>query len=94
MNVNLHIERLVLDGLDTSASDGDRISDAVQRELARLIGRGTSPVPSSMSIATVRSAPVALTRGAGAPAIGEAVAHSVYGELNPTSNSKPTGTLR
>ena len=37
MNVNVHIERLVLEGLDVSSRDGDAIGAAVQRELARLV---------------------------------------------------------
>jgi len=36
--INLHIERLVLDGLPLAAHEGPLVGAAVQAELARLIG--------------------------------------------------------
>lgn len=37
MKINLHIERLVLDGLSVDARHGPTIQTAVERELARLL---------------------------------------------------------
>jgi len=37
MNVHLHIDRLVLDGIPMSAADRPRLQAAVEAELARLI---------------------------------------------------------
>ncbi len=40
MKINLHIERLVLDGLPLDPRDGARLQAAVERELARLVSDG------------------------------------------------------
>ena len=38
MNINVHIERLILDGLPVKGSDGSIIQAAVETELSRLLG--------------------------------------------------------
>lgn len=38
MTVNLHIERLVVEGLPLGAHEGPRLAAAIEAELARLIG--------------------------------------------------------
>lgn len=40
MNINLHIERLILDGIDFSPSQRQQLRVAVEAELARLLGDG------------------------------------------------------
>lgn len=40
MKINLHIERLVLDGLPIERKDGDAVKTAVEAELARLLNEG------------------------------------------------------
>ncbi len=40
MNVTLHIERLILDGLDVRPGDRPRLQAAVEAELSRLLGEG------------------------------------------------------
>ena len=37
MNINVHIERLVLDGLPVTSSQGSLVQAAVEAELARLL---------------------------------------------------------
>ena len=39
MNVNLHIERLILDGLPVSPLQGAAVRSALERELARLVAQ-------------------------------------------------------
>ena len=40
MNISLHIERLVLDGLDIGPGQGEQIKAAVETELSRLLETG------------------------------------------------------
>jgi hypothetical protein len=40
MNVNLHIERLILDGLPVSSLQGAAVRSALERELARVLAQG------------------------------------------------------
>jgi len=49
MNIQLHIEELLLDGFDPR--DRHRIADALERELARLFRSGQWPVISGQSSA-------------------------------------------
>ena len=80
MNVNLHIERLVLDGLPLAASQGAQLRLAVERELARMLAenglsaqwRGGGAAPQT---------PVqqfGLAPDARPAAIGRSIAQSVY----------------
>ena len=44
MNITVHIERLILDGLPAHATDGSVIRAVVEKELARLLAtQGPSP---------------------------------------------------
>ena len=43
MNVNLHIERLILDGLPVSSLQGAAVRNALERELARVLAQGGLP---------------------------------------------------
>lgn len=47
MNINLHIEKLVLDGLPVGTHEGPLVQAAVEAELARLIEQGPfeQPIP-------------------------------------------------
>jgi hypothetical protein len=38
MNINVHIERLILDGLPLTSSQGAVVQTAIEMELARLLG--------------------------------------------------------
>ena len=43
MKINLHIERLVLEGLPIARTQGPLIQEAVQAELGRLLSQSNSP---------------------------------------------------
>ncbi len=88
MNVNVHIERLVLEGLDVSPRDGDTIGMAVQRELTRLIGMDSPSLSQGFSVPSVRAAPLTLNAHAGAQIVAKGVARSIYGELTPGSETE------
>lgn len=91
MNLNLHIERLVVDGLDGAALDSDAIGAAVQRELARLLGDGAPSLAQGFSVHRARAEPLTLNANAGANPIGRGIARSVYGELNSGANNRDAG---
>ena len=40
MNIHVHIERLVLDGLPVAPGRGDLVREAVEAELTRLLAEG------------------------------------------------------
>jgi hypothetical protein len=85
MSINLHIERLILDGLSENRSQGSLIGAAVETELARLLA--THPLESSLqpdgARPTVPSNAIHLT--ANQPAhVGQQIAQAVYRGIGPT----------
>jgi len=79
MSINLHIERLVLDGLSASHTEGPIIGTTVETELARLLATGGLRV-SLQSSGAWPSVPVsAVQLTAGTPAeVGQQIAQAVY----------------
>ena len=77
-SVELHIEELVLHGF----APGDRyaIGDAVERELARLLGEQGVPISLRSENATdeIRGATFNAAHNAKPPAIGRQIAQAVY----------------
>lgn len=83
MNINLHIERLVLDGLDIAPEQRPILQAAVEVELSRLLTeRGMSP-NLVQGVAVPRlSAKDIQTASANSPTeLGQQIAHSVYGGI-------------
>ncbi len=79
MNIELHIEELVLEGF--AAGDRYSIGEAVERELTRLLNE--QGVPSLFGqdgdFARLHGGEVRVAPGARAEAIGRQVAQAVYG---------------
>lgn len=83
MNINFHIERLVLDGLPISRHDGPIVQAAVESELARLLTDAglSGNLLAGGALANVPANEIQL-RNANDPAeMGQRIAHSVYGVL-------------
>lgn len=79
MNIDLHIERLLLDGLSADALDGDAVRAALGAELTRLLQQAPSPPAQSTALPFVRAAmPASAGRGPAA-SIGAGVAQALYG---------------
>lgn len=86
MDINLHIERLVLDGLPVTRSQGALVQAAVEAELARLLSDGglASTWRSGGAVPTVRADAIHLAAGeSNPPQIGQQIARAVYGGLRP-----------
>jgi hypothetical protein len=83
MKINLHIERLVLDGLPVNGHDAPQVRTAVQAELSRLLGsRGLSgEFQAGGTVPAVRARPIHLESQADPRQIGRQIAHSVHGGL-------------
>lgn len=83
MNINLHIERLVLEGFKGGAREGALIETAVQAELTRLWSQtATSSMPQTSTAApTLRGAAIGAGAAASPSLLGGAIAQSVYGAI-------------
>jgi hypothetical protein len=81
MIVNVHIERLVLDGVVGGAGDGARIEAAVRAELARLWAGAPSLPQTSVAAPALRGAAVRASAPSHPAQLGGAIAASVYGAI-------------
>jgi len=84
MNINVHIERLVLDGLPVARHQAPLIQTAVEAELARLItAEGLAPSLKSAGGATptVNAPGIQFTSDSSPAQIGQEIARAVYGGI-------------
>jgi hypothetical protein len=83
MNINLHIERLVLDGIPLSPGERPLLQAAVKAELTRLLARGglSDALQSGGALYNVRSPGIQLANEGSPLQLGEQIAGAVYGGL-------------
>jgi hypothetical protein len=83
MNVKVHIERLVLEGLPVGPQDGARVRAAVTAELEHLIGtQGVSThLRSGGAVPELRAASMHLGERTTPRRLGRQIARAIYGGL-------------
>lgn len=81
MNVNLHIERLVLDGISIPPGQRPHLQAAVEGELTRLLTEGGAPSswPSGGAVPYVAAESIQLGHDSNPKALGSQIAQAVYG---------------
>jgi hypothetical protein len=91
MNVNLRIERLILDGLPLTRGQGPQVQAAVEAELARLLtAHGLAPsLEAGGALPSVRAGALELQAGSTPAQIGQQIAQAVYGGIG--QSDKVTG---
>lgn len=84
MSVTLHIDRLVLDGLDFGPHDRALLRSAAEAELASLLRAGqlSGAIAGGTSMPALRGGDVTVARDATAEQVGAAIARSVYGGIS------------
>ena len=80
MNINLHIERLVLDGLPVETGQAALVKQAVEAELTRLLQvEGFSgPLKSGGALPSLRANSIQLSADKNPAAMGQQIAEAVY----------------
>jgi hypothetical protein len=83
MNVNLNIERLVLEGFQLRPGEHLLVRASAERELSRLLTQGglAPEVLSGVSVPAVRAGDISVAGGADAGALGRQIARAVYGGI-------------
>lgn len=83
MNINLHIERLVVDGLPLEQRQGPLLRAAVQQELTHLLADGhlVAQLGAGGASAFVNGGSMPLTERPSPGRLGEQIAAAVYGGL-------------
>lgn len=80
MNINLHIERLILDGLPIESHQAPHVQAAVEAELTRLLTEnGLSPhLKTGRALHSLKANEIQLTPGNSLAQMGAQIAQSVY----------------
>ena len=83
MNIQVHIERLILDGVTLGVAERPQLQAAVEMELGRLLAeRGIAKgLASDVALDSVRGGAVQLQSGTGGAGLGKQVAQAVYGGI-------------
>lgn len=82
MNINLHIERLVLDGLPIGSGQGQQVRHALERELASLLAAGgAGAIHSGGLLHRVQAPGMALQADVRPAQLGGQIAGAIYGAL-------------
>ena len=84
MNITVHIERLILDGIAVEPRQLASLQAAVEAELTRLLGDNTLAARLSVggAVATLQAAPIQLAPHGAPDHLGAQIAHAVAGSLS------------
>jgi len=91
MKINVHIERLVLDGLPVERRDGPAIQHAVEAELTRLLGTNglSHEFRSSVMAPRVQGEPLRIASQSRPTDLGQGIADAVHGVIGHKERLNP-----
>ena len=83
MNIDLHIERLVVDGLNVGPGQGVLVKRAVQAELSRLLMEGglADNLQSGGVLSNIGTKQMQIREDANPSRLGQEIARAVYGGI-------------
>ena len=83
MNINLHIERLILEGLPLDGSKGVHVQKSVERELTTLLANGElhDALRSGGNLFRMQTSGIHVSKETSPADLGEQIAGAVYGGL-------------
>ena len=83
MNINVSIERLILDGLPLTHSQRPLVQAAVEAELAHLLSAGglAAALQTGGALPSISGGSIQLTSDGNPHTLGQQIAHAVYGGI-------------
>jgi hypothetical protein len=86
MNLNIHIERLVLDGLPLERNQGPLVQAAVEAELSRLLSENglAADLQAGVALPSVNASGIQVAPGNSPAQVGRQIAQSIYGGIGNT----------
>ncbi|HET7065484.1 MAG TPA: hypothetical protein VFI49_14525 [Rudaea sp.] len=81
MNIRLHIDRLIVDGLPLTPAQARALRASVEARLADLLVAAPPLAVSGYSVSNLAAAPISLPAGATQSATGERIARSLHAAL-------------
>jgi hypothetical protein len=91
MNIQVHIERLVLDGLSVAPSQGQLVQAAVEAELARLLASGSlaTALSTGAALPVLRAGTIQLAAHHTPAQLGGQIAGAVYSGIGQPAGVTP-----
>jgi hypothetical protein len=83
MNINVHIERLILEGLPVKGSEGPAVQAAVEGELARLLAERGLDGLAGGAVPSLSAGSIELAGGARPAHLGRQIARAIHGGIGP-----------
>jgi len=87
MNINFHIERLILDGVPIMSDQSDSLQAAVETELTRLVADKRFRYSSSWAVPQLCASPIEL-HNTNPSSVGDQIAQAIYGSLTSVTASQ------
>jgi len=83
MNIQLHIERLILQDVDIATNQGPALQAAVQAELTRLLSNGgmATELAKGAAVPRITATAMQFSKGNSPAQLGRQIAQSVYGGI-------------
>ncbi len=83
MNINLHIERLVLDGIELERGQESLLQAAVEAELSRMLSADglSTHLTSGGAMPRLQAGDIRLSGGGNSQQLGQQIARAVYGGI-------------
>lgn len=82
MNIELHIERLVLEGIDLTPGRADTLRRTLHTELVRLLQEQGLPTGIKMAVPRLQAPAINVPHAVAPAELGRRVARSVHGGLS------------
>jgi hypothetical protein len=94
MRINVHIERLILEGLPVTSLQGPEVGAAVETELACLLGdQGLSDeLRQGANVASVRAGAIQIQKDSQPVRLAQGISRAVYDCLGSSKTEKATDT--
>jgi hypothetical protein len=94
MKIDLHIERLILDGLPVSSLQGAQLRTAIEKELTRLLSAHglSNELRGGIAVPRVRAGNMQFGKDQPPAQLGQSIARAVYEGIGNSRPEKPVGT--
>jgi hypothetical protein len=91
MDINLTIERLIIEGIPLDRRQQRQLQTAVERELARLLAEGGVSWQAGIALPHVPAGTIELTANHRPTHLGRQIAQAIYSGIGPNAVPRPAG---
>jgi hypothetical protein len=92
MNISVHIERLIFDGVPITSDQRDSVHAAVETELTRLLTAKGFDYSSGYAVPHLTASPIHLAPAIKPWSVGHQIAKAIYGSLTPAAVASRGGS--